>query len=718
MIQNPDLLATYLQNYGNLGPITMTPGREGGDDMWFTADGRIAEPYWGGVFDTQQFAGQTPTQFTLFGQSGIDPDGTPGRGGIKGIYNAQGQLQGDPWYQQPTNIDWTGPAMVALAAVGGAYGAGGMGGGVSASGAAPINASQIAALGPSATAADIAQFAAQGAMAGNSFSSFDNIGTMTGQAGDMPSLDLSSYAEPSNISPSSNGFGGPDFVGSDWAAGAPTGPTGGSLPTTAMGTTAANTAAASGVAGAVNSGASSGFGLGDVAKIGSAAAGLASAASAAGAPTSATSQTRPYIDPRVDANVWGGDGGQWGSTGLTGQIAQGAQAPLPSGVQAAGTMANEYLTGGNAGADLSAQRNAINRQLTPNAIQAPQMTAAQAQGAQAQGAQIQAPTGLQGGVVPQAQQMQAASINAPAQNNLDLTGYYQGILGANPGTNPFLTDTLSAAAKQARGDFGNLLGDITSNFQEQIIPQIRGAAIQAGGLGGSRNAMSEAIAARDLNRRALSTAENVQNNIDSNMFGQLASSYNLGADRQASLLNSLSGQQYGVGTNQANLQQGAGQTNATLGTQAGISGAGNQTSIIGAQNNNLWNAATNNAQLGQNNAQFNATLGQNNAQFNATAQNNAGANNLQAQLGTNTLNSANLQNGIGNMGNFINNQVNASAAPWNASWQRLTQGAQAAQPYYSMFNGSNVTTPVSAPNPVATGIGTAAGMYSLLNRFA
>ena len=471
-------------------------------------------------------------------------------------------------------------------------------------------------------------------------------------------------------------------------------------------------------AAAAGSGLPFGLSAADAVKLGSAAVGLASGLSAADAPTSATQQTRPYIDPRVDANVWGGDGGQWGPTGLTGQIAQGAQAPLPSGVQAAGTMANEYLTGGNAGADLSAQRNAINRQLTPNAIQAPQMTAAQAQGAQAQGAQIQAPTGLQGGVVPQAQKMQAATINAPAQNNLDLTDFYRQQLTGNPASNPFVQQQIDSLTNSSRYSFGNLLGDLTQNFQEKILPSLKGGAILAGGLGGSREAMSEAIAARDLDKQASRAAVQANSDLSGAIGSMLSSIYTSGADRQAGLLSGLSGQQYGVGTNNAQFTQGAGQTNATLGTQAGISGAGNQTSVINTNNNNLWNAATNNAQLGQNNAQFNATLGQNNSQFNATAQNNAGANNLQAQLGTNTLNSANLQNGIGNMGNFINNQVNSSAAPWNASWNRLTQGAQSAQPYYAMFNGSNVTTPVSAPNPVATGIGTAAGMYSLLNRFA
>lgn len=187
---DPSILNQYATKYGTIGAITMRPGVEGGDDTWWTADGRMADPYWGGVFDTQQFAGQTPTQFTLFGQSGIDPDGTPARGGIKGIYNAQGQLQGDPWYQQPTNTDWSGLAIPAMAlaaayapAMFGADAAGGAGwtsgydlaGGGSLSGMGAADAASIAAaengilgstVGQGAGATAAQQAAANAAIAG------------------------------------------------------------------------------------------------------------------------------------------------------------------------------------------------------------------------------------------------------------------------------------------------------------------------------------------------------------------------------------------------------------------------------------------------------------------------------------------------------------------------------------------------------------------------
>lgn len=674
-----DFLQQYLARYSNLGPFSMTPGREGGADQWFAPGGQNASPYGDG-------------NFLVYGQGNVDPDGTPGRGGMGGIYSQSGQLQGNPFYQQPTNIDWSGPASIALSALGGAYMNGGFGG------------------------ADLASSGGAGWTSGYDLA---GGGGLEGWGGGLSPTDLASAGgDPAQVlgGGGPGPTGGPDFFGSDWASGAPTGPTGGMLPTTAMGTTAANAAAASGVPGAVNAGGAA-LGLGDIAKLGSAAAGLASYASAANAPTSATSTATRTLDPRADANLWGGDGSQWGPNGINGTIAQASQTPLPSGVQAAGTMANEYLTGGNGGADLSAQRNAINRQLTPNAIQAPQMTAAQAQGSQAQGTQVATPTGLLGGVVPQAQQMSAAQINAPKQNNLDLTDYYKGQLGGNPASNPYVQQQVDALTNSSRYNFGNLLGDLTQNFQEKILPSLKGNAILNGSLGGSREAMSEAIAARDLDKQAGRAAVQANSDLSGSLAAMLSSVYNTGADRQANLLNQLSGQQYGVGTNNAGFQQGAGQTNAQLGTTAGIAGAGNQTNIIGANNNNLWGQATNNAQLGQQNNQFNATIGQNNAQYNATNQQNAGANNLQAMLGTNTLNSSNLNAGIGNMGTFYGNMVNSSYAPWQAQYSRLTQGVGAVQPFYGMTGTNQTTNPVSAPNPTATGIGAAAGAYNLLKNF-
>lgn len=216
-----DMIQQYLQNYGNLGPLTMTRGQEGGADQWFASGGQNASDLGDG-------------RFLVYGQGDLDPNGTPGRGGIGGIYNAQGQLQGDPFYQSPTNIDWSGPAAVALAAIGGAYGAGEFGGAANAGNGAWTSGYDLAGGG------GLEGWGGAAGSGGGWTSGYDL------PSGGVPGGDtsLSSFSNSPTVTGQANVVGGPDVVGSDWAAGAPTGPTGGSLPTTAMGDTAANTAAA------------------------------------------------------------------------------------------------------------------------------------------------------------------------------------------------------------------------------------------------------------------------------------------------------------------------------------------------------------------------------------------------------------------------------------------------------------------------------------------
>jgi len=96
-----------------------------------------------------------------------------------------------------------------------------------------------------------------------------------------------------------------------------------------------------------------------------------------------------------------------------------------------------------------------------------------------------------------------------------LSPFIQGAQGAgqfltstdilSPETNPFLAQTAEAATRP-----------IFQNLTEQILPNIRGGAVGAGGFGGSRQGIAEGIASRG----ALQAAGDVSGDIFSQGFGQ------------------------------------------------------------------------------------------------------------------------------------------------------------------------------------------------------
>lgn len=225
--------------------VTGVENQGEGGGMVYTAPGGLAGG--GNMLRPTYRAGSgegavdTLTGFTRPLTPEFDPTFAGGQfGNYVGVYDPQGNLVDIRFQQQERhggflaeNLDWIGPLVV-----GGAAAAGGLLGGAAASG-----------TGAGAGGLDLV---------GSDWA----IGAATGPTGGLlpttaTGLTAANTAAASGVTGAVNAGslgGGLDLVGSDWATGAATGPTGGLLNTTTGGLTAANTAAASGVEGAVNQG--------------------------------------------------------------------------------------------------------------------------------------------------------------------------------------------------------------------------------------------------------------------------------------------------------------------------------------------------------------------------------------------------------------------------------------------------------------------------------
>ena len=109
------------------------------------------------------------------------------------------------------------------------------------------------------------------------------------------------------------------------------------------------------------------------------------------------------------------------------------------------------------------------------------------------------------------------------------------------------------------------LRPVQQQFSEQVLPQLRGSAIAAGGDGGSRQGIAEGLATRSLNQQMLDTTAQMQN--QAWQFGQQQQLQNQAQSLQAAgMLPQIAAQQFGLqqeGVNAAiqagNLQQAAAQ---------------------------------------------------------------------------------------------------------------------------------------------------------------
>ena len=500
---------------------------------------------------------------------------------------------------------------------------------------------------------------------------------------------------------------------------------------------AAMTASGSGLASTVNLSDPNGSFLdklltpGNVLKAGTTlAGGLLGGVSAANAPDSKTATTQNQIDPRMASILYGADG----KSGLLNQLVTAGNVPQDAGLKLAGQAGSNYV-GQNAGYDMGQMRTAAQNLMGSN-LTAPGMTAASVQPTQnmgvmtntavptINGARTEQQPGLIGatvantpnmatsqiGAVPGMQAAQAANIpgmqasliantpamqaakavapdaytaanaeaskvNAPSQNNLNLSSAYDRMINGNAAENPYLTGAIQKGINQSNTAFGNYLQDQTKATQG-LLGNIRGGAMLSGQYGGSRQGIAEGMAMDSFNTQtARAAAQYGQNNTDAAVAAQ-SGAFDAGQNRSLSAMSGLGAQQYGIASQDASMQQQTSLANQQAANQAAQAAYQAQAaaSIANAGFEQQANSANYQGQLGVNaaNAGYQNQAAQTNYQgaqstnlANAGYQNQANNTNYQGLLGTAT-NNANLANSA-NQTNYQGQQQTNMA---NAGFQQ------------------------------------------------
>lgn len=377
-----------------------------------------------------------------------------------------------------------------------------------------------------------------------------------------------------------------------------------------------------------------------------------------------TQSTQAAIDPRMGQFLYG-DGVTSG--GALNNIIQQGDTAQKAGTAAYGSGMDDYLGQYGRGQFDTSVRAAD--ALQNSNINAPQMQAAQA------------------GATPamQAAQSQAASINAPAQNGVNTASAYNNMINGNAGANPYLTNALQSAVDQTNASYQQNQTSLTNNLQRNILPGINSSAQLSGQYGGTRQGIAQGNAIGDYTNQLNNSNLQLGLANSANTTGQQATAYNQGQDRALSAMNTLSGQQYGVATNNAQLQQQSNLQNAQLQNTA------NATNYAGQQQTSLANAGY---------------------------QNTANSNNLQAGLNTNQLNSANQATGINAASGLLGTAYTQAQNNNNYDLNRAGQVTGLLSPFTGLGASSTTSSPLYT-NPTGNALGgatTALGLYNSYNQ--
>jgi hypothetical protein len=277
--------------------------------------------------------------------------------------------------------------------------------------------------------------------------------------------------------------------------------------------------------------------------------GLAGMLGSRDTPSSMTATNTQKIDPRMDAMLWGKDG----SNGLLGQYQSYLNQPQSAALQNYGKTAGDYLTNFGAG----------NQQ-------------------QLQGAA----TGLIGGNSAALASLPAYAVGnqvkAPGQNNIDLTGSYQNLLGG--GNTAALNKSLQSAVDLTNASFQKNQTDLTNNLTRNVLPQIRGGAIAAGQYGSSRQGIAEGNALSDYTNQLTNANTTLGLANSANTTAQQAQAYQQGQDRALAATQGLGAQQYGAASQNANTANQAEFMNVGNSFDASKFNAGT-VNAVNAQNN-------------------------------------------------------------------------------------------------------------------------------------
>jgi hypothetical protein len=327
-------------------------------------------------------------------------------------------------------------------------------------------------------------------------------------------------------------------------------------------------------------------------------------------------------------------------------------------------------------------------------------------------AQSAFPGGNQGPQTANANTANVSLINAPSQNGLNLNPALNNIVYGDLGNNDYLAGSIQKGLNQSNASFQNMMADATQNFNENIIPGIRGDAIVNNTLGGSRQGIAEGKAGSEFAKQIARTASQVaQNQTDAAVQAQ-ANQFNQDRQNQLNAAMGLSGQQYGV----------AGQ-NAGYQNQNALANAGMLNSM------GQFNAGVGNNYLGQllQNNQFNANAqNANNAmQYGGNQQMNLA--NLGYQQGTNQFNAGNTMNmaelnsrnkavGAGLLSGQVNQIYGYGNNANDADINRATKVNSIISPY-SGLGGSQISSQPLYQNQAANAVGGALSGLQLYNQF-
>ncbi len=292
-----------------------------------------------------------------------------------------------------------------------------------------------------------------------------------------------------------------------------------------------------------------------------------------------------------------------------------------------------------------------------------------------------AATGLLGGT--QAPQAQAATIGAPAwargnmvqapsQNNINSAGAFDRMINGNAGANPYLTGAIQGGIDQSQRAFTRMQDDSTRNLKESILPSIRSNSVLTGQYGGSRQGIAEGRALGDFGREQQRAIEGFGANNTNAAVGAQASAFNQGQDRSLSALTNLSGQQYGVGSQDAATKNAAefGNVNQVLDIQKSQAGLNQQTNLA----------------------------------------------NMQSQQQNNALNQNGTQAGIGALGGLLGSAYNVGQNQDSYALNQASKVNGLLSPYMGV-NGSSTTTQPLYDNKAGSYLGGAMAGLSLYNQF-
>ena len=401
--------------------------------------------------------------------------------------------------------------------------------------------------------------------------------------------------------------------------------------------------------------------------------------SGSGQPKSTTATQQQKLDPRIEQMLFGSNGQQ----GLLGQY-QGMLNTPRSAASTAFAGANADYLSNFGGADLGAVRNAALQSMGGNA--APMATAATATAAQA-------PTALAGAASASLPSYAVGNmVDAPAQNNMNLSGAYDRFINGTPGANQYLDQSINGAIAQNRLGFQQLQDDSTKNLMQSILPSIRSNSVLAGQYGGSRQGIAEGNAIGTQQTELARAASQFGQNATNAAVNAKAQAYETDSNRALAATQGLGAQQYGVA-----------QQNAATKNQAEFMNVGNQfdASKINAGMQQQTNLANLGSQQAMNLAGLNAQQQTN--MTNAGFQQQAGLANQQSQLTTNAQNNGALLGGAGLLSGLLGQAQ--GTVDQNDNWAlNRAHGVNSLLAPYLGANSSSTNTQPLYNNPVGNAV--------------